>query len=104
MTTPVEVHQGRIKTPFYDKLKAVDTVNAWHTWAGYLTPDELYCSETEYFAIRNTTGVFDISPMTALVSNRSAKRWYDYITSLLSILGGAFTVVSLLERFAGALA
>lgn len=46
---------------------------------------------------------FDISPMVALVSNRSAKRWYDYTTSLLSIVGGAFTVVSLLERFAGAL-
>ena len=46
---------------------------------------------------------FDISPMTALVSNRSAKRWYDFVTSLLSIIGGAFTVVSLLERGAAAL-
>ena len=46
---------------------------------------------------------FDISPMTALVSNRSAKRWYDFLTSLLSIIGGAFTVVSLLERGAAAL-
>jgi aminomethyltransferase len=64
MTTPFEVPQGRLRTPFYDKLKAVDTVNTWHSWAGYLTPDELYCGETEYFAIRNTTGVFDISPMT----------------------------------------
>ena len=46
---------------------------------------------------------FDILPMTALVSNRSAKRWYDFVTSLLSIIGGAFTVVSLLERGAAAL-
>ena len=44
---------------------------------------------------------FDILPMTALVSNRSAKRWYDSVTSLLSIIGGAFTVVSLLERGGG---
>ena len=80
--TPVEVHQGRLKTPFYEKLKAVDTVNAWHTWAGYLTPDELYCSETEYFAIRNTTGVFDISPMTKYrITGPDA---YDYLDRLMT--------------------
>ena len=56
--------QGRLTTPFYDRMKAVDTLNAWHEWKGYTTPDELYCSETEYFALRNSTGVFDISPMT----------------------------------------
>jgi aminomethyltransferase len=62
--TPVEVPQGRLKTPFYDRMKAIDTVNAWHEWKGYTTPDELYCGDTEYFAIRNTTGVFDLTPMT----------------------------------------
>jgi aminomethyltransferase len=45
-------------------MKAIDTVNAWHEWKGYTTPDELYCGDTEYFAIRNTTGVFDLTPMT----------------------------------------
>jgi len=59
-----EVPQGRLTTPFYDRMKAVDTINSWHEWKGYTTPDELYCSETEYFALRNSTGVFDISPMT----------------------------------------
>lgn len=59
-----EVPQGRLRTPFYDRLAALDTLNAWHSWKGYTTPDELYCAETEYFAIRNATGVFDISPMT----------------------------------------
>ncbi len=59
-----EVPQGRLTTPFYDRMKAVDTINSWHDWKGYTTPDELYCSETEYFALRNATGVFDITPMT----------------------------------------
>lgn len=59
-----EVPQGRLKTPFYERMKAVDTLNTWHEWKGYTTPDELYCGETEYFALRNTTGVFDITPMT----------------------------------------
>ena len=59
-----EVPQGRLKTPFYERMKAVDTLDTWHDWKGYTTPDELYCGETEYFALRNTTGVFDITPMT----------------------------------------
>ena len=59
-----EVTQGRLKTPFYGRLTALDTLNAWHDWKGYTTPDELYCAEMEYFAIRNATAVFDITPMT----------------------------------------
>jgi aminomethyltransferase len=58
------VPQGRLQTPFYSRLAAIDRLNAWHDWKGYTTPDALYCAETEYFAIRNSTGVFDISPMT----------------------------------------
>lgn len=59
-----EVAQGRLRTPFHARFRAVDTVDSWHTWKGYTVPDELYCAETEYFAIRNSTGVFDLSPMT----------------------------------------
>ena len=59
-----EVTQGRLKTPFYGRLTALDTLNSWHDWKGYTTPDELYCAEMEYFAIRNATAVFDITPMT----------------------------------------
>lgn len=59
-----EVPQGRLKTPFHARLTAVDTLNTWHDWKGYTMPDELYCAEMEYFAIRNATAVFDITPMT----------------------------------------
>ena len=62
--TVIQVPLGRLKSPFYERLRAVDTINSWHNWKGYTTPDELYCGETEYFALRNTTGVFDITPMT----------------------------------------
>jgi len=41
--------------------------------------------------------------MVAEVTNRSSRRWYDYITSLLAILGGFFTVVQLVDRGLGAL-
>ena len=62
--TVQEVPQGRLTSPFYERMRELDTINTWHEWKGYTTPDELYCSETEYFALRNTTGVFDLTPMT----------------------------------------
>ncbi|MEJ2297804.1 MAG: aminomethyltransferase family protein [Woeseiaceae bacterium] len=58
------VHQGRLESPFYSRLKALDTVNEWHQWKGYTAANELYCADTEYFAIRNATAVFDLTPMT----------------------------------------
>ena len=59
-----EVPQKKLRTPFYDRLQTLDTLNAWHDWKGYAAADALYCAETEYFAIRNATAVFDLSPMT----------------------------------------
>jgi aminomethyltransferase len=59
-----EVFQGRLRSPFYSRISALDTVNQWHEWKGYSSADVLYCEETEYFAIRNTTAVFDLTPMT----------------------------------------
>ena len=58
------VHQGRLESPFYARMKALDTVNEWHQWKGYTSANELYCADTEYFAIRNATAVFDLTPMT----------------------------------------
>jgi aminomethyltransferase len=45
-------------------LRELDFVNEWHAWKGYSSANELYCADTEYFAIRNSTGVFDLTPMT----------------------------------------
>ncbi len=59
-----EVHQGRLESPFYPRQKALDRLDNWHTWKGYTTTDALFDGELEYFAIRNSTGVFDLTPMT----------------------------------------
>ncbi len=58
------VAQKPLKTPFYPRVAELDKVNQWHQWKGYSSPDALYCEDLEYFAIRNGTGVFDLSPMT----------------------------------------
>ena len=62
--TITAVEQGRLRSPFFERMSALDTINTWHEWKGYSSPDELYCAETEYFAIRNATAVFDLTPMT----------------------------------------
>ena len=64
MTAAETVHQGRLKTPFFSRIEKLDFVNQWHEWKGYSSADELYCADTEYFAIRNATAVFDLTPMT----------------------------------------
>ena len=38
-------------------------MNDWGNWMGYTTPNAYFDVELEYFAIRSTTGVFDLSPM-----------------------------------------
>lgn len=62
--TPFEVEQGRRKSPFWPRIQELDTVHQWHEWKGYSSPDSLYCEDMEYFAIRNSTAVFDLTPMT----------------------------------------
>lgn len=59
-----EVPQGRLRSPFHARLEQLDTLNSWHEWKGYSSANALYCGETEYFAIRNSTAVFDLTPMT----------------------------------------
>ena len=64
MTTIAEVPQGRLKSPFYSRQAELDRLNRWHDWKGYSSADGFYDTTLEYFSIRNSTGVFDLTPMT----------------------------------------
>jgi len=59
-----EVDQARFKSPFYPRQAEIDRLNRWHEWKGYSSADGFYDTTLEYFAIRNSTAVFDITPMT----------------------------------------
>jgi len=59
-----EVPQGRLKTPFHPRIAEIDKLNQWHNWKGYSSADAFYEPDLEYFAIRNSTAVFDLTPMT----------------------------------------
>lgn len=51
-------------SPFYNKIKEHDYVNEWHRWQEYTTATVLEDTTIEYFAIRNSASLFDITPMS----------------------------------------
>jgi aminomethyltransferase len=53
-----------LETPFHPRLDALNINNDWYAWSGFKAPHTLSDEELEYFAIRSTAALFDISPMT----------------------------------------
>ena len=53
----------QLRTPFHGRIAALMTGNNWNDWAGYDAASEIDDRELEYFAIRSTAGLFDLSPM-----------------------------------------
>ncbi|AMX98896.1 aminomethyltransferase family protein [Mesorhizobium ciceri] len=51
------------ETAFYPRISELSTTHDWHGWAGYLAAGVITNESTEYFSIRNSTSVFDITPM-----------------------------------------
>ena len=62
--TVQEVEQGRYRSPFYPRQAELDRLFRWHDWKGYASADGFYDTDLEYFSVRNSTGVFDLTPMT----------------------------------------
>ena len=59
-----EPHEAQVlRTPFHSRTAALCRANEWSTWAGYTTVNVFTSVEQEYFAIRNTAALFDLSPM-----------------------------------------
>lgn len=52
-----------LTTPFHSRIQQACEINDWGIWMGYTTPNAYFDVELEYFAIRSTTGVFDLSPI-----------------------------------------
>ena len=52
------------KTPFYNRQKEWDKVNQWHRWGEYTVCDVFESIAKEYFAIRNSASLFDLTPMS----------------------------------------
>ena len=61
---PGDILTPLLETPFHSRLEALNINNDWYHWSGYKAPHSLADEELEYFAIRSTAALFDISPMT----------------------------------------
>lgn len=59
----IHIATPRLETPFHPRIEALSTTNDWYSWAGYKAPHSVFDDELEYFAIRSTAALFDISPM-----------------------------------------
>lgn len=71
----------RLETPFHPRLAALSTTNDWYSWAGYKAPHSVFDSELEYFAIRSTAALFDISPMVKYrINGPDAERFLNRLT------------------------
>jgi glycine cleavage system T protein (aminomethyltransferase) len=52
------------ETPFHPRTSAANETGLWSHWSGYLATDRYQMSDKfEYFAIRNSAGVIDTSPL-----------------------------------------
>lgn len=51
------------RTPFHSRTSALCRSNDWGPWAGFTTPNSYTEVDLEYFAIRSTATLFDLSPM-----------------------------------------
>jgi aminomethyltransferase len=63
--TPPPPHyvQPLLRTPFHNRARALSQVDSFISWAGYTTVDVFTTVEQEYFAIRNGTTLYDLTPM-----------------------------------------
>ena len=71
-----------LKTPFHERARALCQVDSFIPWAGYTTVDVFTCVEQEYFAIRNSTSVYDLTPMVKYrVAGRDAARYLNRLVT-----------------------
>jgi aminomethyltransferase len=65
MLTETEPHyrQPLLKTPFHERSRAFSQLDSFIPWSGYTTVDVFTSVEKEYFAIRNASSLYDLTPM-----------------------------------------
>lgn len=77
----LHIVEPRLKTPFHARIQALSTTNDWYSWAGYKAPHSVFDDELEYFAIRSTAALFDISPMVKYrIRGADSERFLNRLT------------------------
>src|SRR5215831_11252494 len=84
MLTESEPHysQPLLKTPFHERARAASELDAFVPWAGYTTVDVFTSVEQEYFAVRNASSLYDLSPMVKYqISGPDALRFLNRLVT-----------------------
>jgi aminomethyltransferase len=63
MSAAPHFKQPLLKTPFHERSRAFSQQDSFIPWSGYSTVDVFTSVEQEYFAIRNATTLYDLTPM-----------------------------------------
>jgi aminomethyltransferase len=64
-------------TPFHDRTSTLNETGLWQHWSGHLAVNRYQVSDKfEYFAVRNSAGIFDTSPLYKYrIAGRDAERF-----------------------------
>lgn len=70
-----------LTTPFHERTNALNETGLWNHWAGHLSANRYQISDKfEYFAVRNSAGIFDTSPLFKYrISGADAERFLSGI-------------------------
>ena len=74
--------QPLLPTPFHARSRALSQVDRFVPWAGYTTVDVFSTVEQEYFAVRNTCSLFDLTPMVKYrITGADAERYLNRLVT-----------------------
>jgi aminomethyltransferase len=79
---PPHFRQPLLPTPFHERARALSQLDSFVPWAGYSTVDVFSTMEQEYFAIRNATTLYDLTPMVKYrVAGADAARFLNRLVT-----------------------
>jgi len=82
MTALTHYETPLLPTPFHTRTSALCHNNDWGRWAGFMVPNSYGEVELEYFAVRNTATLFDLSPMMKYrISGPDAERYCNRLVT-----------------------
>lgn len=72
----------RLTSPFFERSRHLVQTDEFVPWAGYTTADVYSSVEQEYFAIRNSASVFDLTPMVKYrIAGPDAQRYLNRLVT-----------------------
>jgi aminomethyltransferase len=71
-----------LETPFHARHRVLSQVDRFIPWSGYTTVDVFTTVEQEYFAIRNATTLYDLTPMVKYrIAGAEASRYLNRLVT-----------------------